>query len=35
MHRVIAGIAPLEPGYRRILFRPQPGGGHLTSACPA
>jgi alpha-L-rhamnosidase len=31
MHRVVAGIAPLEPGYRRILFRPQPGGG-LTSA---
>jgi hypothetical protein len=32
MHRVIAGIALLEPGYRRILFRPQPGGGLLTSA---
>lgn len=31
MHRVVAGIAPLEPGYRKILFRPQPGGG-LTSA---
>lgn len=31
MHRVVAGISPLEPGYRRILFRPQPGGG-LTSA---
>lgn len=27
MHRVVAGISPLEPGYRRILFRPQPGGG--------
>jgi alpha-L-rhamnosidase len=25
MHRVVAGIAPLEPGYRRILFAPQPG----------
>jgi alpha-L-rhamnosidase len=31
MHRVIAGIVPLEPGYRRVLFAPQPGGG-LTSA---
>ena len=31
MHRVVAGLAPLEPGYRKILFRPQPGGG-LTSA---
>ncbi|MGX1162722.1 alpha-L-rhamnosidase [Arthrobacter sp. SLBN-100] len=27
MHRSVAGLAPLEPGYRRILFRPQPGGG--------
>jgi alpha-L-rhamnosidase len=26
MHRVIGGIAPLEPGYRRILIAPQPGG---------
>lgn len=31
MHRTVAGLAPLEPGYRRLLFRPQPGGG-LTSA---
>jgi alpha-L-rhamnosidase len=31
MHRVIAGISPLEPGYGRILFAPQPGG-ELTSA---
>jgi alpha-L-rhamnosidase len=31
MHRVVAGIAPLEPGYRRILFKPLPGGG-LTHA---
>lgn len=31
MHRVIAGIAPAEPGYRRIHFRPRPGGG-LTHA---
>lgn len=34
MHRSVAGLAPLEPGYRRILFRPQPGGG-LTSASAA
>ncbi|CAM5278098.1 glycoside hydrolase family 78 protein [Streptomyces atroolivaceus] len=27
MHRVVAGIAPLDPGYRRILIAPQPGGG--------
>jgi alpha-L-rhamnosidase len=31
MHRVVAGISPLEPGYRRVLAKPQPGGG-LTSA---
>ena len=31
MHRVVAGLAAAEPGYRRILFRPRPGGG-LTSA---
>ncbi|CAN7506824.1 glycoside hydrolase family 78 protein [Arthrobacter sp. LjRoot78] len=31
MHRVVAGIAPLAPGYRRILFKPRPGG-HLTHA---
>ena len=31
MHRVVAGLAPLEPGYRRIEFAPQPGGG-LTHA---
>ncbi|WP_432571473.1 alpha-L-rhamnosidase [Kineococcus sp. SYSU DK005] len=27
MHRTIAGIAPLEPGYARALIAPQPGGG--------
>ncbi|WP_205857239.1 alpha-L-rhamnosidase [Phytoactinopolyspora endophytica] len=27
MHRRIAGIAPLEPGYRRVRFAPRPGGG--------
>jgi alpha-L-rhamnosidase len=27
MHRVIGGVAPLEPGYARVLVAPQPGGG--------
>jgi len=27
MHRTIVGIAPLEPGYRKVLIAPQPGGG--------
>ena len=27
MHRSVAGLAPLEAGYRRILVAPQPGGG--------
>ncbi|WP_424447073.1 family 78 glycoside hydrolase catalytic domain [Microbacterium arborescens] len=27
MHRVVAGLAAAEPGYRRIRFAPQPGGG--------
>nr|WP_198144515.1 alpha-L-rhamnosidase [Parafrankia sp. EUN1f] len=27
LHRVVAGLSPAEPGYRRILFRPRPGGG--------
>jgi alpha-L-rhamnosidase len=31
LHRVVAGLAPAAPGYRKILFRPRPGGG-LTSA---
>ncbi|WP_346618422.1 glycoside hydrolase family 78 protein [Blastococcus montanus] len=31
LHRVVAGLAPAAPGYRRILVRPRPGGG-LTSA---
>ncbi|MFL1999980.1 MULTISPECIES: alpha-L-rhamnosidase [unclassified Microbacterium] len=31
LHRTVAGIGPLEPAYRSILFRPRPGGG-LTSA---
>lgn len=31
LHCKVAGIAPAEPGYRRIAFHPMPGGG-LTSA---
>jgi len=31
LHRVVAGLAPAAPGYRRILVSPQPGGG-LTHA---
>ncbi|WP_233265609.1 alpha-L-rhamnosidase [Leifsonia sp. AG29] len=31
MHRVVGGIAPLEPGYAKVLIAPQPGGG-LTEA---
>ncbi|WP_433789864.1 family 78 glycoside hydrolase catalytic domain [Actinoplanes sp. CA-252034] len=27
MHRVIGGIAPLAPGYSRVLIAPRPGGG--------
>ena len=26
MHRTVAGLAPIEPGYRRILIAPRPGG---------
>ncbi|MEV5750330.1 family 78 glycoside hydrolase catalytic domain [Actinoallomurus sp. NPDC052308] len=31
LHRVVAGLAPDEPGYRRLLVHPRPGGG-LTHA---
>lgn len=31
MHRTLGGLAPAEPGYRRIEVRPRPGGG-LTRA---
>ncbi|PPK98851.1 alpha-L-rhamnosidase [Kineococcus xinjiangensis] len=34
LHRVVAGIAPDAPGYRRIRFAPRPGGT-LTSAAAA
>ena len=27
LHRTVAGLAPAEPGYRRIAFCPRPGGG--------
>ncbi|NQX29213.1 family 78 glycoside hydrolase catalytic domain [Microbacteriaceae bacterium VKM Ac-2854] len=27
MHRIVGGLAPLDPGYARILVAPQPGGG--------
>ena len=27
LHRTVGGLAPAEPGYRRIEFRPRPGGG--------
>jgi alpha-L-rhamnosidase len=31
LHRTVAGLAPLAPGYRRIAIQPCPGGG-LTFA---
>jgi alpha-L-rhamnosidase len=34
LHRVVAGLAPAEPGYRTLLVRPRPGGG-LTDAAAA
>jgi alpha-L-rhamnosidase len=27
LHRTVAGLAPADPGYRRLLVRPRPGGG--------
>ena len=37
LHRTVGGLAPAEPGYRKIAIRPRPGGGiryatarHLT-----
>jgi alpha-L-rhamnosidase len=27
LHRTVAGLAPGEPGYRRLEFQPRPGGG--------
>ncbi|GIJ54555.1 glycoside hydrolase family 78 protein [Virgisporangium aurantiacum] len=34
LHRVVAGLAPAAPGYRRVSVRPLPGGG-LTHASAA
>ena len=34
MHRTIGGIAPLEPGYSRVLVAPQPGGGISWATSP-
>ncbi|HLG61835.1 MAG TPA: alpha-L-rhamnosidase C-terminal domain-containing protein [Ktedonosporobacter sp.] len=31
LHRVVAGLAPAEPGYRRFTIQPHPGG-NLTHA---
>jgi alpha-L-rhamnosidase len=31
LHRTVGGLAPAEPGYRRLEIRPRPGGG-LTHA---
>ncbi len=31
MHRVVGGLAPLAPGYAKVLVAPQPGGG-ITEA---
>ncbi|WP_066039742.1 glycoside hydrolase family 78 protein [Herbiconiux solani] len=32
LHRVVAGLAPDAPGYRRIRFAPRPGGGLRSAA---
>jgi alpha-L-rhamnosidase len=32
MHRSVAGLAPLAPGYRHVLVRPIPGGGLTWAA---
>src|SRR5581483_18328 len=33
LHRTVGGLAPAEPGYRRIEIKPRPGGGiHHASA---
>jgi alpha-L-rhamnosidase len=42
LHRTVAGLAPVAPGYRRIAVQPRPGGGlthararHVTPYGPA
>ena len=32
LHRTVAGLAPAEPGYRKIAIRPRPGGGLLHAS---
>lgn len=32
MHRTVAGLAPAEPGYRKLAIRPRPGGGLAWAA---
>lgn len=32
MHRSVAGLAPAEPGYRKLTIRPKPGGGLAWAA---
>ena len=32
LQRVVAGLAPAEPGYRRLRVRPRPGGGLVEAA---
>jgi alpha-L-rhamnosidase len=32
MHRSVAGLAPAEPGYRKLTIRPRPGGGLAWAA---
>jgi alpha-L-rhamnosidase len=32
IHRTVGGLAPLDPGYRRISFAPRPGGGLAHAA---
>ncbi|NQX16612.1 alpha-L-rhamnosidase [Rathayibacter sp. VKM Ac-2857] len=31
LHRVVAGLAPAAPGYRRLRFAPRPGGGLISA----
>jgi alpha-L-rhamnosidase len=31
MYRYLAGLDPVEPGYRRTLLRPRPGGGFVAA----
>jgi alpha-L-rhamnosidase len=39
LHRYVAGLQPVEPGYRRFRVAPRPGGGiswaEATHVCPA